>query len=174
MFYSSQRGRWIKRDANTANWINLPPLNRCDAWSLNAQMNKKEFQSLMMLLLFVHFFPSAWWRFPKIRRKEEERYHITRRRGGAARGVTCSVLQPPGMKWQAVVEHRDRIKRWVEHIKLISGHAENREGHTDTQTWQNPDVCAHVKAFTYMWPGAETFEWGGLRRGVFVKWVKMC
>lgn len=131
MFYSSPRGCWIKCDANTANWINLPPLNRCDVWSLNAQMNKEKFQSLMMLFLFVHFFPSAWWRFQKM--WKGRRYQITRRRGGAARGVARSMLQPPGMQWQAVVvEHKDGIKRWVEHIKLISGHAENSQGHADT------------------------------------------
>lgn len=28
-----------------------------------------------------------------------------------------------------VVEHGDRIKGWVEHIKLISSHAENSEGY---------------------------------------------
>ncbi len=130
MFYSSPRGRRIKRDANTANWINLPPLNRCDARSLNAQMNKKEFQGLMMLFLFVHFFPLAWWTFQKISRMEEKK--ISHNKAARRSRVCCHMLlQPAETKWRAMVEHSDRIKRWVEHIRLISGHAENNEGYTD-------------------------------------------
>lgn len=127
--FTALRGRWIKRDANGANWINFPTLSGCDAWSLHAQMSMKEISEFNDYL-FVCAYLSAWWRLQKIRREEEERYHVTRRRGTE----DCGVTRAP--EWRAMVERRDGITRWVEHIKLISGHVENSEGsHAHTAAW---------------------------------------
>lgn len=107
-------------------------------WSLNAQMNRREFRSLMMLFLFVHFFPSAWRMFQKIRREEEERYQITRRHGGTWRHAT-TVNQ-----W--LEEHRDRIKRWVEHILNHAENSKNAHKHDTIQMCMHMlrHICIHV------------------------------
>lgn len=129
----------MRCDANGANWINLPALSRCDAWNLNAQMDAKEFQSLMIWCFVLPFPPPPprllllWWRFQKNGHKKEERHRVTRRRGGSGRGVARSALQPPGRgRWPAA-KSWNRIRRWVEHIKVISGHVENGGRHTCTQ-----------------------------------------
>lgn len=154
-----------------ANWINLPALSRCDAWNLNVQMDAKEFQSLMIWCFVLAFLPPPrlpllWWRFQKNGHKEEERHRVTRQHGGSGHGVARSVLQPPGRgRWPAA-KSWNRIRRWVEHIKVISDHVENCEGHTCTQ-----GLCPCGQVWEAVRPGMFE-EWRISGRGVPFCWAR--
>lgn len=107
-----------------------------------------------------------WWRFQKNGHKEEERHRVTRRRGGSGRGVARSALQPPGRGRRPAAKSWNRIRRWVEQIKVISGHAENGGGHTCTQ-----GLCACGQVWEAVRPGMFE-EWRISERGVPFCWAR--
>lgn len=142
LFYSLRRGRWIKRDANTANWINLPPLNRCDAWGWTLKRIEGKncgFNDVVFVCACLCSLDEGSTRWGVKRKKK-----ISHNEAVWRRGAWCHMVShpPPGVKWQAAHEHRDRIKRWAKRIKLISGHAENGGPHNSTD--DSSHMCLYI------------------------------